>query len=48
MALANRFLALEDTILFNIEIESTTKRLWEKLKGIYERKLLVNKRFLKW
>ena len=47
MALANLFLRLEDSILFNIETETNAKRLLKKLKSIYERKSLVNKIFLK-
>lgn len=45
MALTSLLLALEDTILFNIEVESIVKTLWDKLKNIYEGKSLTNKIF---
>lgn len=48
MALTNIFLALKDAALFNVEDDITTKGLWEKLKSIYEREVLVNKIFLVW
>lgn len=35
MVLANLLLSLEDMTLFNVEVESTTKGLWDKLKKIY-------------
>ena len=48
MVLANLFLALEDTILFNVKTETTTKRLWKKQKSFNEEKSLVNKILFIW
>ncbi|KAK9113082.1 hypothetical protein Scep_020601 [Stephania cephalantha] len=47
MAVANILLALEDTVLFNVEGESSAIGLWDKLKNIYEGKSLTNKIFLR-
>ena len=47
LALTNLYLALDDSVLFNIEIEITAKGVWKKLKNLYE-KSLVNKIYLKW
>ncbi|KAK6267017.1 hypothetical protein QUC31_017854 [Theobroma cacao] len=47
MALANLQLDLEDNVLFNVEIETFAKGLWDKFKSIYEGKSLTNKIFLR-
>lgn len=45
-AFANLLLSFGDTLMFNVEAETTAKGMWEKLKNIYEGKCLVNKIFL--
>jgi hypothetical protein len=40
------FLCLSNSILLNISREDTTKKLWEKLKNLYQSKSLVNKLFI--
>ena len=47
LALANLLLTLDDSVLFNVESETIVKRLWDKLKNIYQEKSLVNKIFLR-
>jgi hypothetical protein len=48
LAKANLLLALEDSVLFNVETtETSAKALWENLKNMYEGKSLVNKIFLR-
>ena len=48
LAMANLYLALDDLVLFNIEIKTTAKGVWKKIKNLYEGKTLVNKIYLRW
>lgn len=41
IALTNMFLALDNSLLFNVEIETITKRVWERLKRLNEEKSFV-------
>ena len=45
--MVNLYLALDDSVLFNIKIETIAKGVWKKLKNLYEGKSLVNKIYLR-
>ena len=47
LAMANLYLAMDDSILINIEIETTVKEVWKKLKNLSEGKFLINKIYLR-
>lgn len=47
LAMANFYLVLDDLVLLNIEVETAAKRIWKKLKNLYEGKSLMNKIYLK-
>ena len=47
LAMMNLYLVLDDSVSFNIEIDTTAKEIWKKLKNLYEEKSLVNKIYLR-
>ena len=41
------YLCLSDSVLVNVSGEDTAKKLWDKLRNLYQSKSLVNKLFLR-